>query len=260
MLFKTVSFALLGSALCLSLPACAASSDIEEAGDLGDTSDDLRSGGCALSRDKILASTTSARADAIRRGLEWYDDSISYSQSDWHEGYRTDCSGFISMCWKLGTSHTTAAFINDSSRWSSIGDYDDLQPADALVRRSNGAGHIVMFLGWDDSAHNKACVLEQASSALDMQFRVRTRSSLEGSDYKAIRASSLPSGGGSSSGPSAGGGGGGSTPPSGGGRVSLCRDDSGCPDIEWCSKPMSSGANKGKRRCCTEEDPAPECQ
>jgi hypothetical protein len=48
-----------------------------------------------------------------------------------------------------------------------------------------------MFLGWNDRAHSGACVLEQASTASDMQFRVRTTASLRNGGYKAIRADKL---------------------------------------------------------------------
>jgi hypothetical protein len=255
MITKFISLSITASVIALSVSTvgCAASAPEEgDVGAVGDSEDALTtSGKCALSRAKILASTTDARAAAITRGFTWYDDEIDYSQTAWHQGYRTDCSGFIGMSWQLGSSPTTADFINDGSKWSGLGDLEDLQPADAIVRRSNGAGHIVMFLGWDDSSHSKACVLEQASSAADMQFRVRTTASLESGGYQPIRAKSLPSGSGGGGG---GGGGGAST------AGKLCTNDTQCKDIEWCSKKaMSSGANKGKKRCCTENDESAEC-
>jgi hypothetical protein len=45
-----------------------------------------------------------------------------------------------------------------------------------------------LFLGWNDAAHTAACVLEEASTASDMQFRTRTVSSLKASSFKPIRA------------------------------------------------------------------------
>jgi hypothetical protein len=53
--------------------------------------------------------------------------------------------------------------------------------------------------------------------------------------------------------PGAGGGG-------SGGAGGLCTIDSDCSSGEWCSNAIASGANKGKMRCCTESDPAAECQ
>jgi hypothetical protein len=75
------------------------------------------------------------------------------------------------------------------------GSYSSLLPGDALVRRSGGSGHIVLFLGWNDAAHSAACVLEEASTASDMQFRARTKSSLTASGFKAVRADRLGSSG-----------------------------------------------------------------
>jgi hypothetical protein len=95
------------------------------------------------------------------------------------------------MCWQLGTSYTTADFIDGGGGSGPVGSYSKLQPGDALVRRSNGAGHIVLFLGWNDSSRTAACVIEQASRANDMQFRARSTSSLQASGFKAIRADDL---------------------------------------------------------------------
>jgi len=50
---------------------------------------------------------------------------------------------------------------------------------------------MVLFLGWDDAAHKGACVLEQASTASDMQFRVRTAASLKSGGFKPLRPTSF---------------------------------------------------------------------
>jgi len=160
-----------------------------DVGETGETSEALTSS-CKISRPQILASTAGARRDAIERGFEWYDDHVPYSQTRSHEGYRTDCSGFVSMCWMTGTSYTTASFISGAAS-SSLASYNSLQPADALVYRSGSHGHIVLFLGWNDTAHTSACVLEQASTASDMQFRARSTASLKASGFRAIRPDDL---------------------------------------------------------------------
>lgn len=148
------------------------------------------SAGCTASRADILAGTSAARQNAIQRGFAWLDDNVPYSQSASHEGYRTDCSGFVSMCWELGTSTDTAALYAGGTYDSDLASWDDLLPADALVHRSNGAGHVVLFLGWEPGKTG-VCVLEQASTASDMQFRVRSLASLQSQGFKPIRASVL---------------------------------------------------------------------
>jgi hypothetical protein len=173
----------------LLVAGCAAAAPPEDQGDSGESSDAL-SAPCKLSRAQILGSVSGGRLDAIQRGFGWLDARVPYSQSRSYGGYRTDCSGFVSMCWNLGTSQTTATFAAGASS-SALASYSSLQPADALVHRSGGSGHIVLFVGWNDSAHASACVLEEASTASDMQFRTFSVSYLKGAGYKAIRADDL---------------------------------------------------------------------
>jgi hypothetical protein len=173
------------------LGCSAATADDGDEGDVGGetgSSADELSTACSISRSQILASVSGGRRTAIERGFRWYDAGVSYSQSRSYQGYRTDCSGFVSMCWQLGTSYTTLDFSNGGGESEKLASYESMLPGDAIVRRSNGAGHIVLFLGWNDRAHSSACVLEQASTALDMEFRARTTSSLQSSGYRAIRA------------------------------------------------------------------------
>lgn len=41
------------------------------------------------------------RSAIIARGQVWVDKNVPYSQTKTYDGYRTDCSGFVSMCWQL---------------------------------------------------------------------------------------------------------------------------------------------------------------
>ncbi|MBK7585001.1 MAG: hypothetical protein IPI67_33025 [Myxococcales bacterium] len=190
-----ISKAALVCALSVVATACAVESEAPPViGDVGDNSGQELKVGCTLARSDILASVQGGRRTAIERGFAWYDAQIPYSQSKQYDGYRTDCSGFVSMCWELGNSYTTANFVEDTGNWSSLGSFDELTPADAMVYRSGGSGHIMMFVGWNDAARTEACVLEQASTADDMQFRARTTDSLQAGGYHAIRATKLGSG------------------------------------------------------------------
>lgn len=175
-----------------ALPACASEATVDD-GDTGETEAAISTTSCALARQSILGKATGGRKIAIERAFGWFDSQVPYSQSAYRAGYRTDCSGFISMAWQLGTSYSTADFISGGAKSSLIGSYSNLAPGDALVHRSGGSGHIVLFLGWNDSSHSAACVLEEASTALDMQLRGRTTSSLQAGGYKAVRADSLKS-------------------------------------------------------------------
>ena len=141
------------------------------------------SGGCGMSRSAIMSSTSNAkRLTAIQRGFTWLDANVPYSQSRSYKGYRTDCSGFVSMAWNLGTSYNTASFMGGGAPVRQVA-WDQMMPADAFGKR----GHIMLFLGWNDAGHKNACVLEQASTASDMQFRVRSAASLKSQGYKGLR-------------------------------------------------------------------------
>ena len=48
-----------------------------------------------------------ARSTIIARAQNWIDRHIGYDIGE-VDGYRTDCSGYVSMAWQLGTSKTTS--------------------------------------------------------------------------------------------------------------------------------------------------------
>ena len=174
--------------LLFVLAGCASADAVtEDDGDTGDESAAL-SEQCHASRSDILASTTGERRDAIARGFTWLDKNVQYSQSRSYGGYRTDCSGFVSMCWELNRSYTTADFSTGGGDSFKLASYDALVPGDALVRRHGGSGHMVLFLGWNDASRKTACVLEQNSTALDMELGVRSAASLHAGGFSAIRA------------------------------------------------------------------------
>lgn len=183
----------LATFLLVPLVAVACSAASPDGEHVDETTQAASSGSCKIKRDEILASVSGARKKTIERALTWWDAQVPYSQAKYHKGYRTDCSGFVSMCWGTGTSYTTASFINGGGKSHVLKDgFSALIPGDAIVRHSGGSnGHIVLFLGWNDAKKSAACVLEQASTALDMEFRARTVSSLKSGGYKAIRSDKL---------------------------------------------------------------------
>jgi hypothetical protein len=169
--------------LVLAATACgAADEDVDVAGTTSNLSSE--SGSCSISREQILGSVSAARGEAITRGFKWFDDKVPYSQSAEHEGYRTDCSGFVSMCWDAGMPGETTASFPDSGKVTMLSSYDELVPGDALDAPGH---HVVLFLGWNDSAKSGVCVIEQECTKCGMQFHVRSASSLKG-EYKPMRA------------------------------------------------------------------------
>jgi hypothetical protein len=134
------------------------------------------------------------RSKVVARGKKWVTDKVPYSQSKchrtagpWKDFYRTDCSGFVSMVWALDNSYTTADFVKDrKGKWSTIS-WGSLQPGDAVVYRKNGHGHIVLFVGWANSAHTAIKAYEEKGTAYGTVATVRYVSTLKSNGYHPIR-------------------------------------------------------------------------
>ncbi|MFG2222002.1 hypothetical protein [Streptomyces sp. NPDC048644] len=99
------------------------------------------------------------RKDIIDRALERVEHRIGYSQSATTNGYRDDCSGFVSAAWGLKPPglNTYGLMGGDTAHQITK---DDLKPGDALV----AGDHTVLFGGWADSSHTKYIALEDNGS------------------------------------------------------------------------------------------------
>lgn len=98
------------------------------------------------------------RGQVLNRADYWLhmDPPIPYSMSRYHRDpddsghdYRTDCSGFVSMCWHTylgsngGYSTETIPSITTNIRWR------DLKPGDAMNwENGNDVGHVRLFDSW----------------------------------------------------------------------------------------------------------------
>jgi hypothetical protein len=96
----------------------------------------------AISRNTVLA-----------RAQSWVDSPVPYSQAKRHLGYRTDCSGYVSMCWKTGTSWSTRSFHTVTHRITTA----QLKPGDAMLKAGY---HIRLFYGWVDDTHTSYVAYE----------------------------------------------------------------------------------------------------
>lgn len=108
-----------------------------------------------------------------------------------HSGqYGGDCSGLAAKVWQVPSSNTslsddehpysTADFVNNTSQWSKI-DRGATKPADAMVYRSGGAGHIFIYGKGDGWGSMYAYECKGCSSGCVEGFRTAS------SAYKAIR-------------------------------------------------------------------------
>ncbi|MEV7185934.1 peptidoglycan-binding protein [Kitasatospora sp. NPDC093102] len=106
------------------------------------------------------------RAQIIQRAQSWVDQGVPYSMSRyWSDGYRQDCSGFVSMAWGLGSSQTTWTLPGFAER---IGK-NDLQPGDVLIYNNpadpQAGSHVTIFGGWTDSSRTQYVAYEQTGPA-----------------------------------------------------------------------------------------------
>ncbi|GEM46250.1 hypothetical protein [Deinococcus cellulosilyticus] len=100
----------------------------------------------------------SDRNTIVSRAQNWVNQAIPYNQGAWYQGYRQDCSGFVSMAWDIGTSAVTSTLKNYAVTILR----DQLQPGDAINNQGIGnAGHVVLFKGWLNAERTRFVALEE---------------------------------------------------------------------------------------------------
>ncbi|WP_274558993.1 peptidoglycan-binding protein [Streptomyces spiramyceticus] len=102
------------------------------------------------------------RAEIIDRAKLWVNAKVPYSMKRyWSDGYRQDCSGYVSMAWNLGSNEWTGSLAAFGVRITR----DELEPGDMLLfhnpdNPTNGS-HVTLFGGWTDSTHTQYIAYEQ---------------------------------------------------------------------------------------------------
>lgn len=83
--------------------------------------------------------------EIIARAQDWVNRAVPYSQSDYTDGYRQDCSGYVSMAWGSSqpghTTYNMEEICYRINRW-------ELQPGDAIL---NPSSHVLLFHYWVDN-------------------------------------------------------------------------------------------------------------
>lgn len=95
----------------------------------------------------ILSSSSISRDQIMQRAQVWVDEKIPYSQTATTNGYRQDCSGYVSYSWASSTSgggHVTSNMQEICTKISK----SDMKKGDALLKPST---HVLLFGGWIDS-------------------------------------------------------------------------------------------------------------
>ncbi|MER7828269.1 hypothetical protein ABTX85_37620 [Streptomyces sp. NPDC096097] len=102
-----------------------------------------------------------SRSTVIARAKTWVDAQVPYSQSSYRDGYRTDCSGLVSMAWNLGTNAWTGDLDTYADRISK----NELRKGDMLLFHNAAnpvsGSHVVLFESWTDSSMTSYIGIEQ---------------------------------------------------------------------------------------------------
>ncbi|MEU1851783.1 peptidoglycan-binding protein [Streptomyces sp. NPDC019990] len=102
------------------------------------------------------------RSEIIERARTWVAAKVPYSMhAYWSDGYRQDCSGYVSMAWKLPGNEWTGSLAHYAERISK----KELKPGDILLFHNPAApesgSHVVIFGGWKNAAHTSYTAYEQ---------------------------------------------------------------------------------------------------
>ncbi|MFI5616859.1 peptidoglycan-binding protein [Streptomyces sp. NPDC051567] len=102
------------------------------------------------------------RATIVNRAKRWLEAKVPYSMSAyWRDGYRQDCSGYVSMAWNLGTNEWTGSLDTFATRITK----DELLPGDMLLFHNpadpNKGSHVTLFGGWVDETRTHYLAYEQ---------------------------------------------------------------------------------------------------
>ncbi|MEV0841772.1 hypothetical protein AB0I55_19720 [Actinocatenispora sera] len=129
------------------------------------------------------------RHEVMLRAHNWMNRNIQYSQGGTATGpkgkvtYRRDCSGFVSMAWKLkptGMSAPVTTTLSTSKYTHKIAK-KNLKKGDIL----DSAAHVVLFEKWANKAHTRILLYEEANPSEDMNHYSAPLSKYSG--FKAYR-------------------------------------------------------------------------
>src|SRR5262249_36641120 len=109
---------------------------------------------------------TVTQAEVITRAQTWLTANsgkpLPYSVSRTFQGYRTDCSGFVSMAFGWAKPGYVTSEMAQRSMTTPI-DKNSLVQADLLINPGIGpAGHVVIFDHWANAGHTAYYGYEQS--------------------------------------------------------------------------------------------------
>jgi hypothetical protein len=106
------------------------------------------------------------RTDVLLRAHNWVAKKVRYSQHASFGGYRRDCSGFVSMAWKLSRSYTSSTIQAVAKRVP----ISQLRPGDAV----HTPGHVAIFVKWANRARTRYVAMEESQPGRPALHHVRS--------------------------------------------------------------------------------------
>ncbi|MFF7983269.1 peptidoglycan-binding protein [Streptomyces sp. NPDC007901] len=102
------------------------------------------------------------RTEIINRAKTWVTAQVPYSMTlYWTDGYRQDCSGYVSMAWGLTGNEWTGSLDQFGVKITK----EELEPGDMLLFHNpdnpEKGSHVVLFGGWTDYTHTAYTAYEQ---------------------------------------------------------------------------------------------------
>lgn len=126
------------------------------------------SGAAPYQSSTSIATRAISRAEILQRAKQWVVEGVPYSQTAWWTDslgtYRQDCSGYVSMAWRL--DEQTNFWTGNLGLVSHPITAAELQPGDILL----SASHTLIFAGWSDAAHTTFNMYEESHPGTDAHF------------------------------------------------------------------------------------------
>jgi hypothetical protein len=110
---------------------------------------------CTNKTSSVVEKRCVSGSSMISRAAVWVANRVPYNQGATYQGYREDCSGYVSMAWELSKPGYTTRTLPSVSHPISK---SQLKEGDVLLNR---AEHVVLFGGWANSAHTEYVAYEE---------------------------------------------------------------------------------------------------
>ncbi|MEV6810302.1 peptidoglycan-binding protein [Streptomyces sp. NPDC017248] len=113
-------------------------------------------------KSPAVPTPATTRTEIINRAKTWVAAKVPYSMyAFWSDGYRQDCSGYVSMAWGLPGNEWTGSLGSFGVKITKA----ELQPGDILLYHNpdnpEKGSHVVIFGGWTDHTHTSYTAYEQ---------------------------------------------------------------------------------------------------